>query len=190
MEGMINVVIDNVTYPLPTSWSEVTVSQYRSIIAAGEKLDTVMLLSILTGIGYEVLNNLDCSQFDSDVVPELTWIGEPFDPFKLKRAKVLRIGDRKVEPIIFPNKERLGQKLLMQQIVNEAIVSGADHASLITPVVACYYAPYLHRQNKYEEAHVESVKKLVDAMPLVEAYPEANFFLSGYVRYSKTKQKS
>jgi len=184
---MIKVIINKTEYLLPSSWAEVTVEQYINIVNASQvdSLNSVMLLSILTGISYDTLNNFDCSQFDSDVVPELTWVGEPFDPFKQKRAKVLHIGDKLVEPILFPAKERIGQKLLMQQLVNAAISNGADHTSLVVPAVACYYSPYLHPQQKFDEAHMETVKKLVEKMPIVEAYPEANFFLSGYIRFSK-----
>ena len=190
VEKMISIKINSVVYDLPQSWDEVSVKQYVEIESKREELNPVMLLSVLTGLSYETLNNFPCDEFETDVMPELQWIGEPFNPFELKRSKVLNIGKYEVEPLLFLDKERLGQKLLMQQMIDNAMKEKAPHSTLVAPVLACYYAPFLHPENKWDEKHVKVVEEMINKMSVKEAYPEATFFLRGWLTFSKKKALS
>lgn len=185
---MLTIQINNKQYNIATEWSEITVEQYTQLVLYAGEMSHVRLLSILTGLHYEVLNNLPCDAFLLQAVPQLKFMATEFNPFQVPRGKTITIGNNELKVIHDPSKERFGQKLFMQQLVTNAIASKANHATLVAPVVACYYAPLLHADKKWEEAHVENVQALVQKMPVVQAYPEADFFLRGYIRYAPTRQ--
>jgi hypothetical protein len=186
----IELKINEYTYTLPTTWQEVTVGQFIALNDYANELSAARLLSIFTGMDYDVLLNLPIEHFNVVVLPEMGFIGEKFDPFKEPRKKTIHIGQYDFEAIIDPGRERLGQKLFLQQLVNNAITNNVQHYNLICPVVACYYAPFVHPEKKWDEKHVYQFAKLVENTPISEAYPEANFFLSGYMRYFPKKATS
>lgn len=184
---MIQIQINEKQYNVPTDWKEVTLMQYIELSENATELNAARLLSIFTGINYDVLNNLPCDDFTLKVVPEINFLQTEFDPFNFKRPKVVKIGNYDFEPILDPSRERLGQKLFMQQLVNNAISNNLPYYKIIPQTLACYYAPFIHPEKKWEEKHVMIFSNLVNDMPVAEAFPEANFFLRGYIRYSKKK---
>jgi len=186
---MVTIEINKHQYKVPTLRNEVTVEQYLAIEQHAETLDEIRLLSILTGIDYDSLSNLPCGDFGVLVMPELTWVGNLFEVTTARRQTKIKIGKYTVETIIDVMGERLGQKLMMQRMVNDAIKNNAKYSTLIAPVLACYYAPHLHPEKKFSESHVKEVEQLILKMPVEQAYPEANFFLRGYLKPLKLKRK-
>lgn len=186
---MIQVKIKGKEYLIPTEWKEVTLKQYVQLVHYADRLEAARLISIFVDLPYEELVNLPCDEFTLKVVPEMDFFGKPFDPLAIKRSKTINIGNYEIETILDPSKERFGQKIYMQQLINSAIQRKVNHATLVAPVVACYYAPYIHPEKKWDERHVKEVETLVNAMTVVEAYPEADFFLRGYIKYAPTKKK-
>lgn len=185
---MITIQIANKEYEIPTEWNEVTLQQYKTLAHYTDRLDQARVLSILTGIEYKEICNLPCDEFQLKVIPEISFFNEPFDPLTQKRAKELHLDKYVITPILDPTKERFGQKLYMQQLVNSAIEQKTSHINLVAPVVACYYAPIIHPEKKWDEQHVKEVETLVLQMKVVEAYPEADFFLRGYIKYAPKKK--
>jgi hypothetical protein len=116
-------------------------------------------------------------------------VGNLFEVTTARRQTKIKIGKYTVETIIDVMGERLGQKLMMQRMVNDAIKNNAKYSTLIAPVLACYYAPHLHPEKKFSESHVKEVEQLILKMPVEQAYPEANFFLRGYLKPLKLKRK-
>jgi len=184
---MVTIKINDYEYDIPTSWNEVTLRQYIELATYIEDINHIRLLSIFTGIDYDVLANFPCDDFQIKVIPEMDFLQEELNVLAIKRAKVLHIGNYEFEPILDPSKERLGQKLFMQQITENAVANHYPHFSLVAPIIANYYAPFVHPQKKWEEKHIKEFEQLVLDMPMVEAYPEADFFLSGYLTYSIKK---
>lgn len=184
---MITIEISNVEYNIPTQWEDITVRQYEQLILNADAMNHVRLLSIFTGIPYDSLNNLPCDEFTLKVIPEMKFMTEEFSPFSLPRRKKITIGSTEVDTIQDPSKERFGQKLYMQQLTHNAIVNNLNHITLVAPVLSCYYAPYLHPEKKWDEYHVKTLQQVVYDMKVVEAFPEADFFLRGYIRYAPTK---
>jgi len=187
---MIELKINDINYNLPTDWDELTVGQFIQLSEYATDLSAARLLSIFTGMNYDVLLNLPIEHFNITVLPELSFLNKQWKPFDEKRKEKLTIGQYDFEPIKDPSRERLGQKLYMQQLVNNAIQSKLPHYDLICPVIACYYAPFVHPEKKWEEKHVLNFAELVKKAKIVEAYPEANFFLTGYMRYLPKKATS
>lgn len=185
----ITIQINDYKYDIPASWEQVTLEQYIDLDLYREELSPIRLLSILTRLNYDILSNLPCDEFILKVMPELKWIGENYDVFSAKRKKEIQIGNYLFDTIIDVGKERLGQKLYMQQLVNNAIKNNVNHCLLIAPVVANYYAPYVHPEKKWNESHIKDFESMVMKMPMVDAYAEANFFLNGYIVFQKKKAK-
>jgi hypothetical protein len=184
---MVTIKINNHEYNIPTSWSEVTLRQYINLATYVDDINHIRLLSIFTGIDYDVLANFPCDDFQIKVIPEMDFLKEELNVLTIKRAKVLHIGEFVFDVILDPSKERLGQKLFMQQITENAVANHYPHYSLVAPIIANYYAPFSHPSNKWDERHIKQFEELVLDMPLFEAYPEADFFLSGYLTYSRKK---
>lgn len=184
---MITIQINKTKYDIPTKWEEVTVQQYIDIMLNVNELSPVKLLSILTRIDFDILNNFTCDAFSIEAMPLMDWLGEPFNPRNSLRPMSITINGKKIKTIQDAGQERFGQKLFMQQMVTKAIENNAPHVSLIAPVLACYYAPYLHQENKWIESHVKEVEQMIMKLPIVVAYPEADFFLSGYIKYKPKK---
>lgn len=184
----IKIQINDYTYDIPASWDQVTLEQYIDLDLYRDELSPIRLLSILTRLNYDVLSNLPCDEFILKVMPKLEWIGENYDVFSAKRKREIQIGNYLFDTIIDVGKERLGQKLYMQQLVNNAMKNNLNHCLLIAPVVANYYAPFVHPDKKWNEQHIKDFEKMVMKMPMVDAYAEANFFLSGYIVFQKKNQ--
>ena len=186
---MVTIQINKHQYDIPTDWKEVTLRQYIDLATYIDDINHVRVLSIFTGLDYDILANSPCDDFKIKVIPEMDFLNADINVLNIKRADYLTIGGVKYEKILDPSQERLGQKLFMQQIVNNGIENSLPHYSLVAPTIACYYAPVAHAENKWNEKHVKQFEQLVLDMKLVEAYPEANFFLRGYIKYSLQKEK-
>lgn len=184
---MLTIKINDYEYQIPTSWSEITVKQYHELMLHGDDMNHVRLLSIFTGLTYDVLVNMPCDEFLVKAVPEMEFTSKEFNPFHLPRKKTITIGGKELRIILDPTKERFGQKLYMQQLVTNAIANKANHITIVPASLACYYAPYLREDNKWDEKHVAEVEAMVWNMSIAEAFPEADFFLRGYMRYAPKK---
>ena len=187
---MLDLIINGYTYNVPTNWDEVTLGQWIAMADHAEHLDHIALLSVFTGLSVEVLANLPCDQVKTELVPELTFVGQAIDLFECPRPEVVTLGGKELVRIDDPGRERFGQRLYMQQLISAAMERNGDHWQLVAPTLACYYAPQLHPEGKWDDRHVKAVQALVYDMPVVHAYPEAAFFLSGYVVYRKPKASS
>lgn len=187
---MITLKINEIEYNLPTEWDEITVGQFIELSQYATDLSAARILSIFTGLAYDVLTNLPIEHFNVVVLPELSFIHKQWSPFDEKRKKKIVIGKYEFDAIRDPARERLGQKLFMQQLVNNAIKEKRPHYELVCPVVANYYAPFVHPEKKWDERHVMDFAEVVKKGKLVEIYPEANFFLSGYMKYLPKKATS
>lgn len=188
---MVEIKIEKVPYSLPTVWSEITLSQYRQMVQHKMDLSAERLLSILTGIDYETLLNFDASQFKSEeIFGKMTFVNKQFDPLKEPRQKVLNFGGREVPVIDDPRKERLGQKLRLQQIMARSIKNKLDFPEIAAEVLATYYAPYLNVNNSWKEEEVINLIPIIESMPVEHVLPEADFFLRGYILRSRKRSVS
>jgi len=174
---MIEITINRIPYSLPQSWKEVTVSQFRDIVRHSEHINPVRLLSIFTGIDYDLLSDMDCSGFDN-VFLLMDFIGESPNPEKWQRSKVIELNGLLIPVIKSIEKEKIGQKIIAQQVINEAAINQQSKIEIVSKLVACYYCPKLNASGLWIESEYEALQSEVDKMSVVEAYAEANFFLS------------
>lgn len=186
---MVTIKINKHLYDIPTKWEEVKLRQYIDLATYGEQLNHTRVLSIFTGLDHDLLCNAPCDDFLLKVIPEMNFLNEEINVFALPRCKKITIGKYIFDTILEPSKETVGQKLQQQQIVNNAIENSLPHYTMIAPTIANYYAPYINAEKKWVEADIKKFEALVLEMKLIEAYPEANFFLNGYLRYLPKKVK-
>jgi len=187
---MLTLTIEGNDHPIPGSWEEVTVEQFDEMTRHVDNLNPVRLLAILTGLDYDQLNNFDCSGFETGVLPALAYISEVPDFSRMKRSEVLDIGGRKVPIIKEPGKERIGQKLLMTSIMMPQQGKDKRISEIVDQIVANYYAPKLHPEGRWDDVHVEAIRGEVRRMPIAQAMPEVNFFLTGFGYASSSKPSS
>jgi len=185
---MITIQIEKTAFEIPGSWDEVTVEQYQQMVNHAGDMDPVRLLSILTKLDFEALNNCEIPGFIEQVVPVLLWIREPIELVKLPRKTHITIEGKTIPVIADPGTERIGQKLKLTKDIAAAEGTPNGMAVLIPKVVANYYAPHLKEDKKWDEKDVDRLEIACRQMKLVEAAPEANFFLLGYIKYSPGKK--
>lgn len=185
---MIEIKIEGKKFQIPGGMEEVTVKQYHEMTMNAEDLNPVRVLSILTGLQYDAINNFDCTGFVENVLPALNWLKDPVDIGKLPRREFITIGAKQIAVIKDPGKERVGQKLRMTQIVNAIKGTVNEVPGIIPSIVANYYAPYIHEKGIWEENHVDEVEKMIWHVPLFEVAPECGFFLSGWIKSSRSKR--
>jgi len=187
---MIQLKLNEYTYTIPTEWREVTLKQFIELAENATQLDGIRLLSIFTGLSYDTLANAPVQTFDLYVMPEMEFLKEEINLFELKRPDRVEIGRFSFDKIEDPSRCKLGQKLYLQQLVNNAMQNNLPHYKLIAPTLSCYYAPYIHPEKKWDEQQVKNFESRVLDMPVVQAYPEANFFLRGYLKWLPKKTTS
>lgn len=186
---MLDLTIEGATFKIPESWEEVTLDQFNQMAEHADNLNPVRILAILTGLNYEELNNYDCSGFEVGVMPALGYLGDLPDFAKLERKSELDFGGRKVPTIADPGRERIGQKLYMSAILTPNGKTEKRIHEIAAQIVANYYAPKLHPENKWDENHVEIIRGEVLGMPVLDVMPEVNFFLIGFGYASTSKPK-
>lgn len=192
---MIDILINETPFKVPTKWSEITVRQYRELnrhkdeIAKADNFANARMISIFTGINFDTLMNFDCSKWSTDILPALKWIEKDIDLFSVKRADKIKIGSKEIETIKDPKRERLGQKLYVEQILEKAIAEQTHISEIVAPVVACYYAPKMNDANEWKLETVEAMQELVLDSTVVTMIPETSFFLIGYIHKTRLNKR-
>lgn len=184
---MIEITLEKKPYKIPGSWEEVTIRQYHEMVQF-PNMDPVRLLSIFTGLDYDVINNFDCSGFIEKVLPALSWLSEPFDLTKCPRKKTIALGGKTIEVIKEPKKHSVGQKLRMQKLVSKIDPNNTKVPSIMAAIVATYYCTYFDEGGIWKEDVCERVEQLAWDMPIADASPEVGFFLIGYLKSFASKK--
>lgn len=185
---MIEIKLEGTPYQIPNSWDEVTVRQYDELSRHAEKPNPVRVLSVLTGLDYDTLNNFDCGGFEVNVMPALSFLGSPFELSTLPRKTHIKIRGVAIPVITDPGRERIGQKLLMTTLLSPEGELTKTIPEIMADVVANYYAPKIHPDGKWVEEHVAEIRSDIYESLVVDIVPECNFFLLGYIKDLKTRR--
>jgi hypothetical protein len=70
---MIPIKIGSISAQLPTSWDEVTLGQYIEMAKHSDDLSIIRLLSILSGVDYLILLNVNADTFDDRIVDHMVF---------------------------------------------------------------------------------------------------------------------
>lgn len=176
---MTPIKINGHSYQVPASFDEVTVRQFMAMVNEGENLNFLRLLAIFTGIDPDVLANVDDDAVQNNAPGLFNFLANIPDVSKLPRQKEINIRGKAYPIITEPGKQRLGQKLILQQLVGEATDRTNGMADIIARVVANYYAPIV-TGGKWSESEYLQLSVEFEQYPVNVIYPEAAFFLSGY----------
>lgn len=180
---MIPVRIGSISAQLPASWDEVTLGHYIEMAKHSDDLSIIRLLSILSGVNYVVLLNVNAETFDERVIDHMNFIREPIDVHSLPEVESLAING-KTYPLPDPGKCTIGQKLALQSQIRIGQDMNTLHADLVATAVAIYMQPLIDG-TPFDDERIDSIREMVLQLPLKQVYPAGSFFLHGSVKYLK-----
>ena len=181
---MVTVKINGQEIDIATEWHEVTLAQYREMERVADELNSVRILSILSGIDYDVLINFDCSQFDEKVLQYLAFMSDVPSWTELPKPEYLTI-----EGVQYKVPERIEsttwfQRTMMKTLATEGVTNSLRMTQLIAPAITYMMQPVLE-EGKVSDKHYPSIQQKIDKLPITDVYPVASFFLSTYLTYSR-----
>lgn len=180
---MIPIKIDSISAQLPTSWDEVTLGQYIEMAKHSDELSIIRLLSILSGVDYLVLMNVNSETFDDRIVDHMGFIREPINVHELPAVESLTINGKSY-PLPDPAKCTIGQKLGLESQIRIGQDMNTLHADLVATAVAIYMQPLIDAA-PYNDERIEPIRNMVLQLPLKQVYPAGSFFLNGWVKFLK-----
>ena len=181
---MVTVKINGQEFSLATQWSEVTAEQYLSMERVGDQLNTVRILSILSGIDYDVLINFDCSQFDEKVLQYMDFIGEVPKWTELPKPDHLTIDGVSYKVPDKIESTTWFQRTMMKTLAADGVANSRSMTELIVPAITYMMQP-LMEEGKVSDKNYPDIMRKIEKLPITDVYPVASFFLSTYLTYSK-----
>lgn len=171
---MIPIKIDSISAQLPSSWDEVTLGQYIEMAKHSDELSIIRLLSILSGVDYIVLMNVNSETFDDRIVDHMVFIREPINVHELPAVDSLTING-KTYPLPDPSKCTIGQKLGLESQIRIGQDMNTLHADLVATAVAIYMQPLIDVA-PYNDERIEPIRNMILELPLKQVYPAGSFF--------------
>lgn len=183
---MLSITINKVVFNIAENISELCTFQYCELNKHRDNLNTVRLLSILTGIDYTVLNNSDCSKFEP--ILALLKFDDKAKPLQgIECPDVVVIDKKEIKVVKEIGQETFGQKVFAQEVVNSMIAERVDKVEALVKVAAIYLQPQI--DGSFDDTKAREFEKKLMELPITDVYPIGNFFLSKYVSYLKPKAK-
>lgn len=182
---MIPLKIGELKCEIPTTWQEVTLRQYMELQNHREDLNILRLLSILTGVEYRILLNINSDSFDDRIMDSIEFIKAPIDIYTLEEKESITING-KVIKVPDASTHTIGQKLLLQSKIRLLQETGeGSHAILVSYAVAIYLQPLIDG-TQFDDSRVEEIREIVLSLPLIDVYPIGCFFLSGWITFLRS----
>lgn len=167
---------------LPQKWEEVTTGQYMQMVTHSSDLNPIRMLSILIGIDYDTLQQMDSENMDLSVLNMMSFIGQDIDFKSLPVADKLIIGEKEIDVPKDIKRETLGQKLMMQTFLNSLAERKAPIIEVIPFAIATYLSPGYYEQ-PYDDKRAQQLIPLVEACPVMLTHPVGYFFLNRWRMY-------
>lgn len=160
---------------MPTSWFEVTVSQYRKLLKAEGLTSQLEALSGIPALEWENLREID---FEQHIQGTISFLNEPVDLSGLPVPKHIKVGE---QPIIVPQDltiEVWGQILSLKTELGKVMVDNSTEAYLEAVVfaVAVYLSP-----KPYSDTGAREFVKELDSNLITEVFPTGNFFFRSWI---------
>lgn len=181
---MIPIIIKGTTYNLPQTWQEVTMQQYAKMCRHKDDLNACRLLSIFTAIDYDVLQAYSMDVFESNILSLMNQFSDAIQFSSIPVKEVLNINGRNVNVPKDLRSETFGQKILMQAKLNKLIDDNCEPVEMFAHIAATYLQPGYHGE-LFNDKKVNEVEVHINALPVTDIYPIANFFLTSYIQSSK-----
>ena len=153
---------------IPDSWEEITVKQWAAMRPNSEPIE---LLSIFSNIDLSHLENTtaDLSPIIRHIYEKLILDG--MNKLDHRPRKPLSILGHEIK---FPkdlNFERYGQKFMLKKLQQEK----DDMREVVADALAIYAQPLI--DGKFDGHKLEPIKKAIESLPIVLAFPWCLFFL-------------
>jgi hypothetical protein len=167
---MITFKLNNQSIQVPTTWDEVTFTQYLKVFDL--KDDTIQMVAIFTGMDYELLKKAEIIGLDR-LLQAISFINKP---------PSIPTYTGKCGPYLLPTNskgqfniqyESLGQFEDARQVMNK-LTNITEH----TKAYAKYVAIYLQKvkDGKYDPLKVADVEAEVQTLPAMEVLSLGQFF--------------
>lgn len=176
---MIPIKLLGISYQLPERWDEVTVRQFIGLMDRSKDIagNPALILSILSGIDYDVLMNADPRQIEGDILAHLTFLGNDVGLESFEKSETIEInGTRYVVPTDLQN-ETWGQKITAQMIINEAAAKKMPLISIASELVAVYLQPVINGPFFDDKKMKPIADQIRNTSKISEVWPVAAFFL-------------
>ena len=153
---------------IPDSWEEITVKQWAAMRPNSEPIE---LLSIFSNIDLSHLENTraDLSPIIQHIYEKLILNG--MNELDHRPRKDLSILGHQIK---FPkdlNFERYGQKFMLKKLTQDK----DDMREIVADALAIYAQPLI--DGKFDGHKLEPIKKAIESLPIVLAFPWCVFFL-------------
>ena len=168
---MISFKLNNQSIQIPTTWEEVTYSQYLKLISMPD--DMIYLVSVFTGQDYEVLKSAIISGLDK-VLEALAFINKPpqFPPY-VDQCGPYKIPANK-EGQFNIQYESLGQFEDMRQAMLKREKTTLGHMEAYSKYVAIYLQKI--RDKEYNNKRVPELEEEIKSFPAYQVMALGAFF--------------
>lgn len=168
-------------YEIPQSYGELTFNQLYKWQKANDIID---LIEAFSKCPRKILERCEDIQLDSKILPALEWTKSEFDCDKLLIPDYLLFKGNKYKRPSGLGSMTFGQKIELQNAINEAEKSAKSDADIMPFALALYFQPQIDKVEVYNIDCVRELEKeIAENVKLSNGWPLASFFLINYVQY-------
>lgn len=184
---MTKFKIKDKVYGIPTSWSDVTFSQWLEMKDVDEK-DEMKIISILSGIELNDIKRLDPpSQYRLTLA--LGFLNTPIkiDDYKAPEKLTIKIDHKEIDIKLIENikKKTFGQKIYFQQILKN---NKDDIIEAMIDIILVYSQPQIDG-SKLDTERFSDLRTRFKGLKLVDLYSTAMCYVSQLTEIVKTEGK-
>lgn len=170
---------ETISATVPEGWHEVKLKHILALEENGAN-DASSLLSALTGINYEFIENSKNSTQWSIVIQLLTFIYEAPNWKKIRLPKKVTVNGKLITPPRKIEVETFGQSRLFANAFRSVDTDKTIPINILPELIAIYLQPAY--DGLFEAQRIDDIKKYVLEMKAFEAMPYAFFFSKKWQR--------
>ena len=177
---MIHFTLESHKYKLPTNWTEITIATYQRMVTVQDgDLSPLRILAALSGADYQALadSKADLAMHTREALT--FWAAEVPNFLKLPLRDKYSFRGKFYDRPKNIELERMGQKIMLQQKMQEA----KDVNQCLAFAIALYMQPILD-DDKFDEKRIPELEQEVLAMKVLDLYPLALFFSQNLIGLS------
>lgn len=194
---MLTIKTPDTTFTVPTEWSEVTLKQFieltgrsADLIRSGQREDQIataykrITLEVLAS-DPAVLNDT-IAGIEDDLIAQMPFLNQLPDFLSLPVPEVIA-GVKSPKEL---ESCTLMQKWTVDEFVNELTDEEGlvNYITMAVSILSIYLYPPLTKTRLTNRSQLTEITAQIEALPVTDALPLANFFLSNYRRSTKSGQ--
>ena len=168
-----------ISFSIPQAWDELTLKQFIDL-QRWDREDLITMLSVITGLEYDVLFASETSGIEELILQNLQWMRTPLDFESLPVPKEIMIDGKNFDVPQDIKEKTFGQKISLQLYLADAAKEGKFEIDCVAFALAVYFQPQIN-ENKYNEDEAKKLLPIIEQCRFIDAYPVANFFLSKFL---------